>query len=298
MVQRRDGINNWAARHNALFGPAKYQLLDTSRKRVPHVFMLRKKVPLPRFGLVLGQHTIKSSTSVKLLGIHLDRELRWQEQSSAALQKGHAWLTRCGRLVRASRGITANPMRRLYLGACVPAMLYGADLFLSPPSIGAYGSKRRERGVIKHIRTIQRRAALAITGALASTPTDTLDVYAGLLPVVHLVEKLCYGAALHLAALPTTHPLYDEVRDATHRRPRHPSPLHDLIADFSLRPRETEKIAAVRMKPGWESRMQVVIPRSKEAAMVAEEADNAEWKVYTDGSGIDGRVGSLGGMWR
>ncbi|KAJ7121312.1 hypothetical protein C8R43DRAFT_1033821 [Mycena crocata] len=61
----------------------------------------------------LGPHLIISAPSVKLLGVHLDRELG-----------------QFARLARPSRGVAASAMRRLYLGICVPRMLYGAELFL------------------------------------------------------------------------------------------------------------------------------------------------------------------------
>ncbi|KAJ7639655.1 hypothetical protein DFH06DRAFT_1001900, partial [Mycena polygramma] len=176
-------------------------------------------------------------------------------------------------------------------------MLYAADVFLSPPScnrsLSRLGQKPSERGVIKKIRTIQRRAALAITGALSSTATEVLDVYANLLPVARLVEKVRFGAALRLATLPASHPLHKTVRKEARRRPRsHPSPLRDLMADFGLEPSRMEKIQAVRAPATWESSMAVVIPSSKKAAGLAEYGDMARYKVYTDGSGIDGRIGA------
>ncbi|KAJ7309368.1 hypothetical protein DFH08DRAFT_694524, partial [Mycena albidolilacea] len=156
--------------------------------------MPNKTVPEPRYNLRLGAHTIQTTPSVKLLGVHLDRELRWHQQGAAALAKGEAWLIQTARIARASRGIGARDMRRLYLGVCVPRMLYAADLFLSPPAVnrsllGRFASERRERGIVKKLRSVQRRAALAITGALPSTPADVLDVYAHLMPVPYLVDK-------------------------------------------------------------------------------------------------------------
>ncbi|KAJ6615794.1 hypothetical protein B0H10DRAFT_1663272, partial [Mycena sp. CBHHK59/15] len=76
---------------------------------------------------------IKSRLSIKLLGVHIDRELQWKPQCASALAKGHEWLARFSRLSRTSRGIAARPMRHLYLSICVPQMLYAADVFLSPP---------------------------------------------------------------------------------------------------------------------------------------------------------------------
>ncbi|KAJ7123913.1 hypothetical protein C8R46DRAFT_839668, partial [Mycena filopes] len=134
---------------------------------------------------------IESTKSVKLLGVHIDRELRWHAQGAAALAKGQAWLGQFARIARPTRGISARHMRRLYLSVCVPRMLYAAGVFLSPPpgNRSAGQSRARERGIIKNLRTIQRRAALAITGALPSTPTELLDIYAHLLPIAQLIEK-------------------------------------------------------------------------------------------------------------
>lgn len=294
IIQRPGGIDEWGEEHNTKFGLAKYQMTDLSRKRVPHPFLLRRMVPDPRFDLKLGAHTIRSAESVKLLGIHIDRELRWHQQEAAALAKGHAWLIQTARIERPSRGIGARYMRCLYLSVCVPRMLYGADIFLSPPACNRRlgRAKKRERAVVKSLRTIQRRAALAITGALSSTPTDVLDVYANLLPVSRLIEKVRFGAALHLMTLPTSHPLHQAAREETRRPKSHVSPLRDLIADFGLEPGKMEKIQAVRVPATWESSMAVEIPSSKKKAKIAEDKDTAQFKVYTDGSGIDGRIGA------
>lgn len=156
--------------------------------------------------MMLGPHRIVSAPSVKLLGVHIDRELRWKEQGAVALAKRQAWLARVARLARPSRGIKAEQMRSLYLSTCVPRMMHAADIFLNPTSVNTRTSPNR--GILGRLRTIQRRPVLANTGALSSIPTDVLDTYAGLLPIRHLPDKLRYGAAMRLATLPETHPLY------------------------------------------------------------------------------------------
>ncbi|KAJ7897962.1 ribonuclease H-like domain-containing protein [Mycena olivaceomarginata] len=53
-----------------------------------------------------------------------------------------------------------------------------------------------------------------------------------------------------------------------------------------------EEIEAVRQPATWKSSTAVFVPSSKEDAAKAEILDTAEWKIYTDGSGIDGRIGA------
>ncbi|KAJ7113044.1 hypothetical protein C8R44DRAFT_710815, partial [Mycena epipterygia] len=176
-------------------------------------------------------------------------------------------------------------------------MLYGADIFLNPTSAKTRSSPTR--AILSKLRTIQRRAALAITGAMSSTPTDALDVYANLLPVQYLVEKARYGAAMRLATLPATHPLYKPVANAAKRYvKRHHTPLHELMAEFEIKPGEMEKMKSVRFAANWESSLAVEIRSSKEEAIEAEEADKARWKVYSDRSGIDRKIGAAAVLFR
>jgi hypothetical protein len=189
----------------------------------------------------LKGHYIKSTASVKLLGIHLDRELRWGQQGAAAVGKGQAWLAKVRRLARASRGIRAGPMRRLYLATCVPRMLYAADVFLNPVTVRARTATNS--AVISKIRTVQRGAALLITGGLSSSPTDALDACAGLLPIRHLVNKVRQRAALRLATLDAGHPLRAAVINAAKRYvKRHRTPLHELMDEFRIKPQKMEEI--------------------------------------------------------
>ncbi|CAK5265676.1 unnamed protein product [Mycena citricolor] len=291
LIQGPNGIDKWAADHNAIFGPAKYQLLDATRKRVKDTFRTRRTAPMPRPDFKLGQHMIKSAKSVKLLGIHIDRELRWKEQRAAAVGKGMVWLTTVSRLARPSRGIRPEQIRRLYLATCVPRMLYGADVFLNASTSRARRSATRD--ILPKLRSIQRKAAILITGALSSTPTDTLDAHANLLPVHHLVTKTRHRAIARLATLPMAHPLNKAVTNAGMRYvQKHQTPLHELTNEFDIHAEKMEKISAVRFGLGWKSRTAIEIRSSKEEAIKGEADDNTRWKVYTDGSGIDGYIGA------
>lgn len=92
----------WAAAHNCSFGTDKFQLLDLSRRKVKNPLRPHKKIPLPRTDLILNGYSIKSTTSAKFLGLHIDRELRWKEQVAAAIGKGREWIRLCGRLAKTS----------------------------------------------------------------------------------------------------------------------------------------------------------------------------------------------------
>ena len=89
-------------------------------------------------------------------------------------------------------------MRSFYIMIAILCMLYAADLFLTPQSGQARGSK----GHIKRLGRVQQKATLHTTGALRMRPMDSLDVHANLLPFQQLIEKLLYWVATQIATLP------------------------------------------------------------------------------------------------
>jgi hypothetical protein len=59
-----------------------------------------------------------------------------------------------------------------------------------------------------------------------------------------------------------------------------------------LTPWMMEKISAVRVGVNWKSSMALRIGSSKAAAKNEESEDRVEWKLYTDSSGIRGKIGA------
>ena len=231
VMNREGGIMDWATAHNCLFGLDKFQLLDMTRKKVKDPLRPRKRIPLPRGNLMLNGQSIKSATTAKFLGLHIDRELRWKEQIAAAIGKGRGWLRQCSRLAKTSGGVSGHHMRRLYLAVVRPRMLYGADVFLGPAlRRDSFRIRKGSRAALNKLAAIQRSAAMTIVGGLRTSPTDTLDIHANLLPFHLMVDKARFQAALRLATLPISHPLHKPVNQAARRFvKRHHSPLHELM---------------------------------------------------------------------
>ncbi|KJA12715.1 hypothetical protein HYPSUDRAFT_107258, partial [Hypholoma sublateritium FD-334 SS-4] len=129
--------------------------------------------------------------SAKFLGVIVDNQLRWKEQGAAALRKGQAWVGQICRLSQTTKGVSRAHMRRLYLSIAVPRMLYAADVFLTPQTRRTISCTAQKSGhaIITKLASIQRRAAIGITGGMRSSPTDLLDSLAGLLPFHILVDQ-------------------------------------------------------------------------------------------------------------
>ena len=212
---REGGVMDWAGIHNCTFGIEKFQLLDLTRQKTKDPMRPQKRVALPRYDLILNGQNIKSTTTVKFLGIHIDRELRWKEQIAVVIGKGRDWLRQCTRLAKTSGGVSGRQMRRLYLSVVIPKMLYGADVFLGLAlRCELFKDRRGRRVALSKLAAIQRNTAIAIVGGLRTLPNDILNMHADLLPFHLLVDKVRYQAALRLATLPSMHPLHKPVNQA------------------------------------------------------------------------------------
>src|SRR6202041_1502062 len=147
--------------------------------------------------------------------------------------------------------------------------------------------------VVTKLAAIQRRAAILITGVMRTTAADVLDAHANLLPMRVLIDRIRCRAALRLATLPRSHPLFEHVRRAARRRvKRHPTPLHEVFHDFDIRPGDLEKVEPARISPKWKPPFRVAVAKSREEAIQWDEDDSAAVQVYTDGSGKDGKIGA------
>ncbi|KAI0289629.1 hypothetical protein BC826DRAFT_895238, partial [Russula brevipes] len=135
----------------------------------------------PPLDLPHGQ--VLPAAYTKYLGVHFDQNLNWKEQHAKALAKGTAWASQIRRLSRPSWGITPAYARRLYNGVAIPRILYAVDVWCIPnPLKGGKPKLRGSATFIRHITSVQRIAALAVMGGLKSSPTDSLDICANLIP--------------------------------------------------------------------------------------------------------------------
>ena len=95
---------------------------------------------------------------------------------------------------------------------------YAADVWFEPVDRSLEGRKARGSvGVSHKLASVQHIATVAITGALHTTATDTMEAHANLWPMELLMHRICHRAAMRLAALPESHPLYKPVKITAHR---------------------------------------------------------------------------------
>jgi hypothetical protein len=173
----------------------------------------------------------------------------------------------------------------------VASMLYAVDVWGAPPI------KRRGEGLrigtVRKLESMQRRAAAQATGGLCTTPTDLLFTHADMISVRQLIESQCYRAAIRLASSHLSHPLYKTTHKVAKSYPkRHPSPLNNILHISEIKPDCLEPIDPCPKHPHWEPPFITSIPPTKEDACQADLEDEADVKIYADGSGKGGHIGA------
>ncbi|KAF8799851.1 hypothetical protein BYT27DRAFT_7030218, partial [Phlegmacium glaucopus] len=135
-------------------------------------------------------------------------------------------------------------------------------------------------------------------GTLRTTPTDLLDAHAGLLPIDLCLKKICHRALIRICSLPSTNPVAMQVM-RYHCRPakKHLTNIQYLLQIFGTDPSLLEDIPAAAKPPGYRLPIDTVITESKEESIENESRDDANIRIYTDGSSQNGYVGAAAVMY-
>ena len=283
MMERRGGAYDWSNKHNSKFETSKFGLID---------FTLNRSKERPP--MVIRGTTIKPSTSHKFLGVMVDQELRWKEHASYALAKGAAYVALIRRISKSAYGVSPRLMRQLYRSIAVPKMLYAASIWLKPVfNAGSQSLTRGSQGVVKKLTQIQRSAAITITGAMRTSPTDATEIHANLMPMPALVQKMLFNSSIRIASLPEAHPLHGMASRVKKRNVvHHKTALHHLLHGLKLFPGTIETISPRPTPPYSLTPFTTDIASSKEDASSDFQQCEDGTMIFTDGSCHNGQVGA------
>ena len=179
---------------------SKYELLHFRRARTPWSasFPLGPPIALQ----VPGQPIVRvnPTASVRYLGFFLDPRLSFKAHIRFYATRAASTVNSLRMLGNSIRGMAPVHRRRLYISIVIPVMTYGAQLWWHPRWKGL-------KWALHEFQRAQSRAARWITGAFHTTPIGALEIFAGLVPIRHQIDKFMKKAALRVRTLPSSHPL-------------------------------------------------------------------------------------------
>jgi len=288
MMERKGGGLQWSKEHNSKFEMSKLVYMGFSMARKDGNRVAR---PL----LVIGGRSIEAETATRYLGVIIDEELRWKEQELAAVTKATKWCQAFRRMAKPAKGANSRVMKRIYKGVLIPKMTYALDTWYTPPWLPA-GGKQRTGSVraLNMLTKIHQQCLLAIMGGMKSTLTDAMELHTNIPPLELQLDAICHRAMIRLATLPKSHPLQKITLSAANHQPlHHKNQIHQLMAIYQIPMWRMETVSTTRRDPGKRLPYVVEIADTREESREEDETDEAEIKIYTDGSSKEEGVGAV-----
>lgn len=180
----------WARGAKLSFSPEKSQML-----------LLKGALDVRRPPCVrVGGQRIAMVREIKYLGVRIGERMNFTGHIQTVVHEARALFAKLGRLSGSGWGYGGRALLTLYKGVIVPRVTYGAAL---------WGGELRKYHVTILGRA-QRAALLRVLRAYRTTPTDSLPVLAGVLPMdlhvlrVHNMARLRRGLGIRLGPLRLT----------------------------------------------------------------------------------------------
>jgi hypothetical protein len=133
---------------------------------------------------------------------------------------------------------------RLYIAVAIPCIMYTAEIWYTPPHKPGNAKKRQgDIQLTNKLGSIQRKATIAITGAMQTTAGDILEMHTNLFSACSLLLNAIFRAATRLATLPSAHPLTPHIWKCSRRLvKKHRSALHYIFYLTDIDPNDIEKV--------------------------------------------------------
>ncbi|QRW23082.1 Reverse transcriptase from transposon X-element protein [Rhizoctonia solani] len=286
MMERKGGALKWAQTHTLDFALEKTALVQFNR------YLWVDPCPV-----TIGGVEVKPKPSHKFLGVIFDAKLTWGEQCLAVLRKATKWAHMVKRVCHVQNGLKSLSARRLHDSVFIAKVTYAADIWWEPTGKKGQGKKRTGAvGFTKHLQSAQRIVALAITGALCTTPTNTVLAHAGIFPIKLKLRKASHQAAVQLAGIPLTHPLQAKINAKTKtlkKSKTHHSTIRKLLVNTGVNPANyatnpqfnTLPLALKLLNP-------YVAPGGTDEAIADKSTLKPTVKIFLDRSMVGGNVGA------
>jgi len=275
--------------HGAKFETSKYELIHFTRDP-------KEAEAGAEASVTLGQTQITPSRAVRYLGVRLDSQLRWRQHKEAVITRGKKSIGALRQLSKSTWGILLVNMRKAYQAIIVPQLLYASSVW--------YGSGKRRKWMVDKLSSLQHEVGVVISGAFKATSRAALNMELYLPPIDAVLKQRNAKTISHLITVPPEHTLSQHVNTAFRKGVRstpykHFASLLQELGEANTYLFSEEKWPEIIHPYSVASHAptpSIVIHNSREEAIAnhnsRKEICLEELAIYTDGSGINGKVGS------
>ncbi|KAF5319459.1 hypothetical protein D9619_008774 [Psilocybe cf. subviscida] len=159
------------------------------------------------------EHQINPSSTVRWLGVHFDRQLRFEQHVKLMAARGENAVNGMTMLANTVKGLSQIHTRRLYLGAVVPKILYAAPVW--------WRNRKYQQQLLEKV---QHRALRLICAAFKTTPIKALEIEASVPPIHLQIKLITRRLAIRFNKLPISNPIIQRLDEEWLLGQKHTSP--------------------------------------------------------------------------
>ena len=252
--------------------------LSFNEKKTVAVVFSRSKRNFNSYQLQLNGKYIPYSTSVKYLGLTLDKSLYWKEHISTKIQKANALLFKLKSITSKDWGPSHLLMRWAYLGIVRPMLTYGAYI---------WGHEISSDYIHNKLNKLNRTAMGLFSQVPKSTPNSSLEIMLDVAPLPLHITRTALGTLYrlhHLLPLKWSGTFSNKWYSTSHRK--HWSDL--VLSRDDLPPLDTDYDVATDTNLTGTRNYTVDLRSFHDTRHTCP----SEYNIFTDGSKQDDQVGA------
>jgi len=187
-------VIDWLMRNGLRIDPDKTEFIAFQRCRPnpERVGALRPSLDLriPSGGTL----TVRRSTTVRYLGVFVDKKLRWEPHVKIMAARARSSLRGLHLLGNSVHGLDFHNWRTVFHAITLPVLLYGLPMW----------SHKAPKSLIAILQVAQNAAVRRISGTFRTNPVEPLHHMLAIPPIKYTIAKYRAAFSAHLSRLPPT----------------------------------------------------------------------------------------------